>query len=113
MKKEEILNYFNDKFDNALNVERFLTVELREKAYGLFNKRDFVAHALVIDRIDTVIDGDVLFCPYIGFIEDINKDMFESFFDYIAKLEKLTLCVFFAKDNGTYKCGCFALEGEK
>ncbi len=89
-------------------------MELKEGSFGVFNKRDCSASILLSSgRTDELDQGDKLLCPYIGGLEDVNKDMFESFFNVVAGLKNPTLCLFFSKYNSTYKCGCFALEEDK
>jgi hypothetical protein len=110
MKKEEITKLFQALYDEHNNIRRFLIIELREKEYGLFDKRLFNAYCLTSDRIDNIVDGEVLMCPYLGMVEDINASMFNPFNDIILTLNNPTLCIFFSKQNNTYKCGVFALE---
>ena len=114
VEKEEIINCFKDEFDKSCNIQRFKVVELKEGSFGVFNKRDYSAYILPSSgRTDELDQGYQLLCPYIGSLEDVNKDMFESFFNVVLGLKNPTLCLFFTKCNGTYKCGCFALEENK
>lgn len=111
MTKQEIISHFYDFYDQCPHIDRFVIVELREKQYALFNKRDFIAYNIVDDKIDK-IDEDVetLFCAYLDIVENITFPMFQSFEDIVKTIKKPTVCLFFAKYNDTYKCGVFALE---
>jgi len=110
MTKQEIISHFNEFFNISPCIKRFVIAELREKQYALFNKKNFIAHVVVNDKIQTIPDGEVLFCEYLNVVEDITLPMFQLFEEIIPTLKEPTVCLFFAKCNDTYKCGMFALE---
>ena len=110
MYKEKIIKHFQDLFNKTSNIKRFLIVELRETTYGLFNKKNFNAYVCNNNTIDIISNDEVLMCPYLNVVEKIDLSMFDSFNDTVSHLDSPTLCVFFAKQDETYKCGVFALE---